>query len=494
MNITEGGKRRAAAAGILSGGVLASLAIFLLVNWLGFRHWSRGDWTKAKLYALSETTRKTVGGLKTPVDVTVFMTRDARLFSQTQELLTRYQALSPEIHVEYLDPRRNMARAQALVNEYQVRQNTVVFKSGDRKKYVTEDQIADFEYAGMPGQGGSTIKSLKGEQAFTSAILAVTSEKSPKIYFATGHGEKALDDGSETGLSQVKDLLTKDNDSPQSWASLGKSEVPGDADLVVVAGPRAALLPPETAALDHYLAAGGHVMLMLDPVVPAPGGPKPDFGLSGVLASWGVKLDDDIVVDPGNALPFMGAETVYANHFGPHEIVNPLSSAKMAVVFPLARSVESATAAHAGFAATPLVQTTSDGWGETDLQHLNSVKKDDADIKAPVTLAMAVSRTSNLKTADAADRSGGARLVVVGDSEFATNGDLQNVSNANLVLNAVHWLVGNESLVGIAPKNPEQTTLAIPAAALRRIGLLSLLGIPGFAVVMGIFVWMKRRQ
>ncbi len=493
MNITEGKKRRAAAAGLLSGGVTAILAIFLLVNWLGFRHWSRGDWTKAKLYALSDTTRKIVGGLKAPVDVTVFMTRDARLFSQTQELLTRYQALSPNIRVEYLDPRRNMARAQALVNEYQVRQNTVVFKAGDRKKYVTEDQIADFEFSGAPGQGGS-VKSLKGEQAFTSAILAVTSEKSPRIYFATGHGEKSLDDGGETGLSQVKDLLSKDNDSPQSWPALGKSEVPKDADLVVVAGPRAALLDPEISALDRYLAGGGHVLLLLDPVIPKPGGPKPDFGLSSLLSSWGVKLDQDIVVDPGNALPFMGAETVYANHFGSHEIVNPLASARMAVVFPLARSVETATATHAGFAATPLVQTTSEGWGETDLQHLAAVQKDDADIKAPVTLGLAVSRSSDARTAGAADSSSGARLVVFGDSEFATNGDLQNVSNANLFLNSVHWLVGSEALVGIAPKSPEQTTLAIPAAALRRVGLLSLLGIPGFAVLMGLFVWVKRRQ
>jgi gliding motility-associatede transport system auxiliary component len=305
--------------------VLAAFALLLLVNWLGFRHWSRGDWTKAKLYALSDTTRKVVKGLQTPVDVTVFMTRDSRVFPAVQELLTRYQALSKEVRVEYLDPRRNLARAQALVNEYQVRQNTVVFKAGDRKKYVTEDQIADFDFGGMPGQGGGGIKALKGEQAFTSAILAVTSQKSPKIYFAAGHGEKSPDDGGEDGMSQAKELLTKDNDSPQSWQSLGKGEVPKDADLVVVAGPRTAFLDPEISALDHYLSSGGHVLFLLDPVLPKPGGPKTDFGLSGLLASWGVKLDNDIVVDPGNALPFMGAETVYANHFGGHEIVAPLS-------------------------------------------------------------------------------------------------------------------------------------------------------------------------
>lgn len=493
MNISEGNKRRAAAAGILSGSVVAALAIFLLVNWLGFRHWHRGDWTKAKLYELSETTRKVVKNLKAPVEVTVFMTRDARLFSATQELLTRYQALSPEVHVEYLDPRRNMARAQSLVNEYQVRQNTVVFKSGERKKYVTEDQIADFDFSGVPGQGGS-VKSLKGEAAFTSALLAVTSQKSPKIYFAAGHGEKSLDESGDQGLSQVKDLLAKDNDSAESWPSLGKSAVPGDADLVVVAGPKTAFLAAEASALDHYLAAGGHVMLLLDPVIPKPGGPTPDFGLSDLLKAWGVTLDDDIVVDPGNALPFMGAETVYANHFGSHEIVNPLASARMAVVLPLARSVRPTTTAHAGFSATPLLETTSDGWGETDLQHLSAVKKDAADVAGPVALGVAVSRSDAGKSAGAADPASGARMIVFGNSEFASNGDLASVSNANLVLNAIHWLVGSESLIGIAPKTPEQTTLTIPSSKLRKIGILSLLGIPGLAIVAGLFVWMKRRQ
>jgi ABC-type uncharacterized transport system involved in gliding motility auxiliary subunit len=411
-----------------------------------------------------------------------------------KELLGRYQALSPRVKVEEIDPERNPARAELIGQQLDVRKvGTVVFQSGSKKKFVTEDQLAEFDFGGMPGQGGAP-KSFKGEQAFTSAILAVTSQKSPKVYFASGHGEKSLDEAGESGLSQVKDLLEKDNDSPAAWDSLGKAEVPKDADLVVVAGPRTALLPQEIAALDRYLGAGGRVLLMLDPVLPKPGGPRTDFGLSGMLASWGVKLDDDIVVDPGNSLPFMGAETVYANHFGSHETVAPLSSARMAVVFPLARSVSAGTASRAGFSATPLVETTSEGWGETDLQHLNAVKKDDADIKAPLALGMAVSRPENAKSPAAADASSHARLIVFGDSEFASNADLQNVSNANLFLNCLHWLVGSEDLVGIAPKNPEQTTLAIPSSGMRQIGLLSLLGIPGLAILMGVFVWMKRRQ
>ncbi|HET9794913.1 MAG TPA: GldG family protein [Thermoanaerobaculia bacterium] len=493
MSAHGGGRRRAAAAGVFSASVLVVVAIWGLVNWLGYRHWSRGDWTKAKLYSVSSTTKKIVGGLKAPVHVTAFMTHGNRLYPETRELLDRYRALSPQIKVEEIDPERNPALAESIAQKMDVRKaGTIVFQAGPKKKFVTEDEMADYDFSGAPGQGGA-LKSFKGEQAFTSAILAVTSDKSPRIYFTSGHGEKSVDDAADRGLSEVKDLLGKDNDTVATWEALGKGEVPRDADLVVVAGPQTPFLAPERDALDKYLAGGGHVLVMLDPVVPRPGGPVPDLGLGTLLAGWGVKLDNDIVIDTGNTLPFMGPETVYANHFGAHEIVDPLASAKMAVIFPLARSVESGTAAHAGFAGTPLVQTTSQGWGETDLEHLSAVKKDSSDVPAPVTIAMAVARGKEATTPAAADAQGAARLVVFGDSDFAANAELPNVSNANLFLNTAHWLIGSGTLVGIAPKMPEQNALVVSAGALRRIGLLSFLGIPALALAAGLLVWAKRR-
>jgi hypothetical protein len=73
------------------------------------------------------------------------------------------------------------------------------------------------------------------------------------------------------------------------------------------------------------------------------------------------------------------------------------------------------------------------------------------------------------------------------------NAELPNVSNANLVLNTIHWLIGSSELVGIAPKTPEQNTLTVSAGTLRRIGFLTLLGIPALALAAGVAVWAKRR-
>jgi ABC-type uncharacterized transport system involved in gliding motility auxiliary subunit len=463
------------------------------VNWLGSRHWARGDWTKTRLYSLSATTRKLVGGLAKPVRITVFMDRDSRLWTPVSELLARYRTLSSKIEIEYLDPKRNPARAEALVREFGIRQSTIVFRSGDRKKYVEEDKLADYDFAGAQfGRGTPEIKAFKGEEAFTSAILAVTEARTPHVYFSSGHGEGSIDSGERgRGFAEAKQLLERDNLTVAKWESLGKDSVPADADAIVVAGPRTAFLEPEAGALERHLGGGGRVLLMLDPVLPAGGSPPPDFGLAKLLAANGVKLGNDIVVDPANALPLVGAETVFANRYGSHAIVRALADEGLPLILPLARSVSRADAA----ASTPgapamLVETSSDGWGETSLANLEEqIKKDPQDAPGPVSLVVAVGPAENEK---APSKKG--RLVVIGNSRFASNGALGNAGNANFFLNAVHWLTGSEKQIGIAPKTPEQASLSLTQSQVRRIGLFSIIGLPAMAVILGVWVWYRRRD
>jgi len=406
--------------------------------------------------------------------------------------LSRYRALSPKIEVEELDPKRNPARAEALVREFGIRQSTVVFRSGDRKKYVEEDKLADYDYSGMQtGRGAPEMKAFKGEEAFTSAILAVTEDKTPHVYFSSGHGEASLESAERgRGLSDAKQLLERDNLSVAKWESLGKDAIPADADAVIVAGPRTAFLQPEADALAKYVAAGGHALLMLDPVLPTPGSPPADFGLGNVLAARGVKLGTDIVIDPANALPLVGAETVFANHYGTHPIVRSLAEAGIPVILPLARSVSKSDPVPAGVTVTNLVETSPDGWGETSLAHLEEqVKKDPADTPGPVSLAVAVGPAEGDKAA-----AGKGRLVVVGNSRFASGEGLSNSGNANLFLNSIHWLTGVEKQIGIAPKTLEQASLALTQSQVRRIGLFSVLGLPALAVLLGVYVWYRRRD
>jgi ABC-type uncharacterized transport system involved in gliding motility auxiliary subunit len=486
---------RAVRAGTSAIGVVLAAALLVGVNYLSARHWARADWTKTRIYSVSEQTKKILAGLKSPVRVTVFMTGEARLYQPVRELLSRYQALSPKIEVEYLDPRRNIARAEALVKEFGVRQNTVVFRSGDRKKYVEEDKLADLDFGGMQmGGGAPSIKAFKGEEAFTSAILAVSEERQPKVVFTKGHGEASLESGERgRGYSDAKQLLERDNMTVAAWEALGKEDLPADADVVVVAGPRTAFLLPEAGALEKFVAGGGHALLLLDPVLPGAGAPPADLGFGPLLARYGIKLGDDIVVDPANALPLVGAETVLANRYGSHPIVRSLSAEGLPVILPLARSVTKAEKPPEGLSETMLLETSAEGWGETNLKALaqgsGAIEKEAGDASGPVSLAVALGPADE-KKADAKV----PRMVVVGNSRFAGNGSLANGGNGVFFANTLHWLAGSEKQIGIAPKTMEQASLSLTDGEVRRIGILSVVGLPGLAVLLGLWVWYRRRD
>ena len=99
---------------------------------------------------------------------------------------------------------------------------------------------------------------------------------------------------------------------------------------------------------------------------------------------------------------------------------------------------------------------------------------------------------------DAESESTGAegqmRLVVVGDSDLATNTQLQNVPNATFLANALNWLVERETLVGIPPKQPEQVKLSLTSTQLSRLTWLVLIILPGLVILAGLTVYLRRRR
>jgi ABC-type uncharacterized transport system involved in gliding motility auxiliary subunit len=90
---------------------------------------------------------------------------------------------------------------------------------------------------------------------------------------------------------------------------------------------------------------------------------------------------------------------------------------------------------------------------------------------------------------------GGFRLVVLGDSDLATDFALgQSFGNQVLLTSAVNWLVERQALVGIPPRETERVGLTLSSAELRGIYLLALIALPGFGLLAGLFVYSRRRR
>ncbi len=480
---------------------LLVIVLALMINWLGARHWHRADWTASELYTLSDKSLNIVGDLDEEIRIIVFMTPGSGLWPQVRELMNRYDAASEAIEVEFIDPDRQPLRTRQLAEEFGISvANTVVFTAGDRSKYVTSDQMAEFDYSGMQYGGQPTLKAFKGEEQFTAAILSLVAPAVPKVYFVTGHGEPSLQPAgrSQRSLGALGEALKREN-MVAAETSLLSGQVPEDADVLAIVGPTRAFTEAEIATLDAFLEGGGRLMAALDPLI-EPDGTMRMTRLENLLADWDVEIRADLVIDPSKKLPFYDLSAVYLDSYGTHPITEGMEG--FAVLFMVARSV--AAVAEPMGTVTTLVETSAQGWGETDLSQLlrgEPVDPGQSDTPGPVAVGLAVEHAAKgLEEADADTTDSlkaettGTRLVVLGDSDFLSDTEFANAGNSVLAVNAFNWLAAQEHALGIPPRAVDQSSLYLSGAQMQLILFLILIVMPGAAIAAGILVWRRRRH
>jgi ABC-type uncharacterized transport system involved in gliding motility auxiliary subunit len=90
---------------------------------------------------------------------------------------------------------------------------------------------------------------------------------------------------------------------------------------------------------------------------------------------------------------------------------------------------------------------------------------------------------------------GSTRLVVIGDSSLWGNQLIDVKANSELASSAANWLVNQTVLLGeIQPRPIHTYKLAMSRAQLRSVQWLLLAGLPGTVLLLGVLVWVRRRN
>ncbi|HBN08374.1 MAG TPA: hypothetical protein DD435_06925 [Cyanobacteria bacterium UBA8530] len=445
------GHRRARSGANSALQIVLFLGLLVVLNSIAAGHRGRLDLTSGRDFSLAEQTKKIVKNLKTDVLVTSYFKETNPSSMRARELWKEYSYLSPRLKYRQVDPDKDRARAiQAGVKRYGVS----VIEAEGRKVEIEGTSEGEFT--------GGIIKATRGEQKV--------------VLFLEGHGEaspNSQDQENGGGLSTAKEAIEKQNYRVEPLSLIAHPQVPASASLLVVAGPKKALLKEEVSAIASFVERGGKVLLLLSPQVKT--------GLEQWLKSYGITPDDNLVLDYKQHY-FVDASAPLINRYPFHSITQNLPDS----FFPAARSLSADRKMPEGVSAAPLLETSDSSWGETNLLSRNLEYNEGQDKKGPLTLAYAVDVEKKEKRQK-------TRLVLFGNARFASDGAFTAVGNGDLFLASLNWLAEDEDLIAIPPKPPGPQPLVFSNGQMMQV-FYAVMSLPAFLLFFGGLVWWKRRR
>lgn len=466
--------------GLFSTGTTVMASIFigitLLVNAISIGNYQRFDFTALAQFTVTSQTKDVLSQLVTPVKALGFFapTDPYGIANYATSLLTEYQNYTDQLSLEIIDPDEHPDQARQYgVTQYQ----TVVFESQNRRRLISPREIVQM---GTDQQGNPQIVGVEAEHAFTSAILEVSGTVQKRVYFLSGHGESDINSQAASGYSRAKLGLL---DNLYKVGTLDLTFTPGipkDTTALIIAAPQQSLTSSEVEIIEGYLKSGGWVMILTNPDTP----PQ----IKQLVSAWEVDIEDGTVIDPSSYLtPSIDSPLVprTRNFLGLPE-----------TYFPGATAIIPHEETEANIMQRALAWTSQDSWLEKDFNPLEEPEfNEGTERKGPLALGVLIAAApANGAEGETIEETKLTRLVVFGDSDFASNQHFYNGNNSDLFLNSVELLTAGTELISIERKVLPFRRLVVGPEAARFINYSSIGLLPLLVLVTGVIIWWRRRQ
>ena len=495
--------------------------ISVLVGWSGGLIGGRLDLTEERTYTLSPATKKLLSGLDDIVVVKLFASKDpapqaALVQRDVNDFLDDVAAASKgkvRIVRRYPDADEDAAREaeQNYVPPVQFTDqsggelNVKLGYLGMAMTYANRKDV--MQYVG-------TLDGL--EYDFASTIYAISRKDSGIVGFLGEAPGSADQDGEAPQYTNVRTLQNElklhHEVETMSVSQEGLLDL-GGTEVLVVPGPTKRLRVEGLEEIRSFLARGGKVLMLVDPVTVNQGlleGEPSEASMADFLQEYGVKVNNDVVFDMR-----ANATIGFPTRFGPVPRVYPywvqaqtseriVSGGANSAVMPWPSSLEivEPTGKTVEVEATPLLETTRFGGIDYEYRDLHpdsavlaQITEDDLG-KRLVAVALTGTACPELQPKCEKNPDRPFRMIVVADSDWVSDGFLgRSEENLALAVNWIEWLAQEDTLTTIRAKAVAPRPLIYSSPAHRqRVQYSVIIGTPAFFVVLGLLRYYLRRQ
>ena len=508
-------------------GVVAAMAVIVLLNVIVARRFTRWDWTSNKRYTLSSATTQTLHDLPDTVQVWVLLGGADPLEQGVKQLLVAYQAETTKLDVHYIDPDRDTVALEDIRKRFKIETGrtedghivadaVVVVAHGERHWFVTAAEMVE-----VAASDDTKVKPRE-ERALTGAIRNVMGGTKTKVCFITGHGEMSPADPAERGASVIKEVLDKDNYvvATVSLAALGASGASGPKPLegcgvAIIAGLLEPFEKSEAERLRTWLLEDGNLFVAASPILGSLGGPGGNdpgrpagaaapllpSGLERVLGPFGIALDDDVVTEQEAdvSMPGSGGFRFVAQP-RQHPVTTGLVKSEGTrdvprVVLYLARSMRRIVEP-GSVNPQELLSTSATAFGlrsiEGAAEWKDAPQKHPGDLSGPLSIAMAAERP---KVSPSSPH--GPRVVVVGSSSVLANEAFRDLpayrGGPLLAESALSWLASKPQVLDVPEKAAVGAGMRVDEESRGAIRRYVVLFMPATVALLGLAIALFRR-
>ncbi len=543
MGAPEMDRRKRLSASNATAYVLLTIGAIVAINLIGTRLFGRVDLTQNKVYTLSQASKDVVRALPDYMTVKAYISRDlppelTNVSRYVRDLLDDYRTYSKgKLRFEAFDPDSDK-KIEEEANACKVEKLQIQVLRSQKFEVGTYYLGLCFQYQGKT-ESIPEIGQIEGLEYQVSSLIKRMTQKKRKVAFTTGHGESDL----SQGFQALKHVIDQEFDS--TTVNPSSSPIADDVDALVVGGPKQPFDDKGRKEIDAFLMKGRGAIFLVDGMtLSAPRGGMPqmpsqpkigqanDTKLNELLEKYGFKVDEDFVFDKQNVpgpidvggrkmlknLPvFVGVKTDASDKD------QSVLAGVNAVVFPFPSSVELVGPLANGKPQVPgaklwtLAATSPEAWKQTGFFFFSPMNEIEEGKEHGV-FGLAYAYQGTLKSAYAPTAQPGmslpadqnqppseskkpVRMVVVGDSDFASDEYLQLArylpfyqGGAQMLFNAISWTMEDEALTPVRSKTVAARPIEVASdGTVAAVKAINIAGVPLLFIGFGVARWRLRR-
>ena len=444
----------------------------------------------------------------TPIDLT-----QEKLYTLTDESKERVKDIDKDVHlyfVGYTDDNADLALAKQykdanerivaeavdeesrpdLVEKYGIQDtgsSGIIVECGDRSKVLTASDLVTYD--------STTYETISiAEEKLTSAIISVTTDDIPKVYFLEGYSDFTLD----YNMYYLSVYLENEITEVDTLNILSTGNVPDDCDTLVITSPSQDFSNEAKTAIIDYINRGGNILWLNAAMAISADLPN----VNEVLALYGVNpFDVGAIRETDSSRMVVNSPDLVIPSLGYSKITEDIYSDGIIFRYPTKININEEGLEDLNVVETDLVTTSESSYFRTDFSNSSATA-----VEGEETGSFVVGAELEKTITEANEETGASAvtstLIIFGENYFISDYPFTqeyqyaaiqvSTYNKDLVLNSLAYLSDREE--DITARKSTGTVTYTATEQQDTIVRIIIFTVPAIIILAGLIVWQKRRR